>query len=67
MNQRIVLKECKTRAELKKFSRFAIDLYRGNDCYVPPIVDSEVDLFDPKKNPSLAFCEAICLLAMRDG
>lgn len=67
MNQQIELRECKTRAELKKFSRFAIDLYRGNDCYVPPIVDSEVDLFDPKKNPSLVFCDAICLLALRDG
>lgn len=67
MNQQIVLKECKSRAELKKFSRFAIDLYRGNDCYVPPIVSSEVDLFDPEVNPSLEFCEKINLLAFRDG
>lgn len=63
----IELKPCKTRAELKQFTRFAINLYRGNDCYVPPIVDSEVDLFDPKVNPSLEFCESVCLLALRDG
>lgn len=63
----IELRLCKTRAELKRFSRFALDLYRGNDCYVPPIVESEIDLFDPKKNPSLEFCEAVCYLAYRDG
>lgn len=63
----IELRECKTRAELKRFSRFPIDMYRGNDCYVPQIIDSEVDLFDPKKNPSLEFCEAISYLAYRDG
>ena len=62
----IELRLCKTRAELKRFSRFALDLYRGNDCYVPPIVESEVDLFDAEKNPSLDFCEAICYLAYRD-
>ena len=63
----IELRKCTSRAELKRFSRFPLDLYRGNDCYVPPIVASEVDLFDPHKNPSLDFCEAVCFLACRDG
>ena len=63
----IELRKCTSRAELKRFSRFPLDLYRGNDCYVPPIVASEVDLFDPHKNPSLDFFEAVCFLACRDG
>jgi GNAT superfamily N-acetyltransferase len=51
------------RRALRRFVQFAIDLYRGNDCYVPPIVSSEVDNLDPGVNPALEFCDAVYYLA----
>lgn len=56
-----------TRANLKKFTQFQIDLYRGNDCYVPPLISDDVDTLDPKKNPAFDFCESVCYMALRDG
>ncbi|MDE7159436.1 MAG: N-acetyltransferase [Muribaculaceae bacterium] len=55
------------RSELKKFTQFQIDLYKGNDCYVPPLVKDDVDTLDPKSNPAFDFCEAQCFMAYRDG
>ncbi len=56
-----------TRSELKKFTQFQIDLYKGNDCYVPPLITDDVDTLDPKSNPAFDFCEAQCFMAYRDG
>lgn len=56
-----------TRSELRKFTRFQIDLYKGNDCYVPPLIKDDVDTLDPKSNPAFDFCEAQCFMAYRDG
>lgn len=55
------------RKELKKFVQFAIDLYDGNDCYVPPIIKSEVDILDKDVNPAFDFCESVYYMAYRDG
>lgn len=50
-----------------KFVRFPINLYRGNDCYVPPLVIDEVSTLSPDKNPAFDFCEGQCFLAFKDG
>ena len=55
------------RGPLKKFVKFGISLYKGNDCYVPPLVFDEVETFLPSKNPAFAFCEAQPFMAYRDG
>lgn len=52
---------------LKKFVKFGISLYDGNDCYVPPLVLDEVETFLPSKNPAFAFCEAQPFMAYRNG
>lgn len=56
-----------TKRELTKFVDFAIDLYKDNDCYVPPLVTDDVDTLRPDKNPAFDFCEAACWMAYRDG
>ena len=56
-----------TKSELKKYVKFGIDLYKGNDCYVPPLVFDEIDSLLPEKNPAFDFCKAQAFMAYRDG
>lgn len=53
--------------DLKKFTRFQIDLYKGNPYYVPPLVSDDVRTLLPAKNPAFDFCDAACFMAYRDG
>jgi hypothetical protein len=63
----IHISEIKGRRALRRFVRFAIDLYRGNDCYVPPIIDSEIDNLDADTNPALDFCTTVYYIATDDA
>ena len=56
-----------TRRELNGYVKFGIDLYEGNDCYVPPLVFDEVETLMPQKNPAFEFCRAQSFMAYRDG
>lgn len=56
-----------TKDELKKYIQFGIDLYKGNDCYVPPLFFDEIDTLRPDKNPAFDFCKAQSFMAYRDG
>lgn len=56
-----------TKAGLKAFTCFQIDLYKGNDCYVPPLVSDDVATLSPEKNPAFDFCESVYFMAFRDG
>ncbi len=62
----IEVRRIEGRKALRRFVRFAIDLYRGNDCYVPPIIESEVDIMDTDVNPAFDFCESVYFMAYRD-
>lgn len=62
-----IVKIDSTRSALRRFTQFQIDLYRGNDCYVPPLVSDDVNTLDPDRNPAFDFCSAQCFMAMRDG
>ena len=55
------------KSEIKKYVQFGIDLYKGNDCYVPPLVFDEVDSLLPDKNPAFDFCKAQSFMAYRDN
>jgi len=63
----IEVKQIQGRAALRKFVQFQIDLYRGVDAFVPPMIESEVDCLDPDKNPAFEFCQAAFFVAVRDG
>lgn len=56
-----------TNKELKAYVKFGIDLYRGNDCFVPPLVSDEIETLMPDKNPAFDFCKAQSFMAYRDG
>lgn len=52
-----------TRGNLRKFTHFGIDLYKGNAYYVPPLVLDDINTLDPKTNPAFDFCEAAYFMA----
>ena len=53
--------------ELKKFVQFGIDHYKGNDCYVPPLILDDVNTLLPSENPAFDFCKAAAWMAYKDG
>lgn len=55
------------KSQLKKFVKFGIDLYKGNQYFVPPLVVDELATLDPEKNPAFDFCEAEYFMAFKDG
>lgn len=59
----IQIAEISGRKELRKFVSFAIQLYKDNDCYVPPLIEDEVDTLDRTKNPALRFCDSVYYIA----
>lgn len=63
----IIIKEIKTKRELRHFVQFGIDLYKGNPYYCPPIFFDEVNSFDPKSNPALEVCDHVTYLAYRNN
>lgn len=56
-----------TRSELKKFVKFAVELYKDSPYYVPPLISDDVDTLDPRKNPAFDYCEAQAFMAYCDG
>ena len=63
----IVIKEVKTKRELRRFVQFGIDLYEGNEYYCPPIIFDEINAFSPSGNPALEVCDFILYMAYRNG
>ena len=56
-----------TKSDLKNFIRFQLDLYKGNDCFVPPLISDDLATLDPDKNPAFDFCDAAYFMAYRGG
>lgn len=55
------------KSELRKYVQFGIDLYAGNDCFVPPLVFDEINTFMPDKNPAFEYCRSQSFMAYRDS
>lgn len=53
--------------QLRQYVQFGIDLYRNNDCYVPPLISDDVNTLRPEGNPAFDFCEAQSFMAFRNG
>lgn len=53
--------------ELKKYVQFGIDLYDGNQWFVPPLITDDINTLSPDINPAFEFCEAKSFMAFRDG
>lgn len=62
----VVIKKVTTKDELRRFIHFGIDLYEGNDCFVPPLIYDELATLNMSKNPAFEHCDASYFLAYRD-
>ena len=63
----IEIRKIDTKGGLKKFVKWGIDLYKGNECFVPPLVMDDVNTLDPHNNPAFDFCESIYFMAYDYG
>ena len=61
------IREVQSRQDLKRFIRFANDLYSDCPYYCPPLFFDEMNTFNEAKNPALEVCEKQLFLAYRDG
>jgi len=63
----VVIKEVKTRSQLRRFVNFPEKLYRKNPCYVPPLVFDQMDTLDRKRGAAKEFCDSVLYLAYKNG
>lgn len=63
----VEIKQVKDKDTLRQFVRFGIDLYEGNEFFVPPLIFDEIATLSPDKNPAFEHCDAVCFLAYRNG
>lgn len=59
----ITVQEVTDKVGLKKFVKFPFALYQGNQYWVPPIINDELETFDKDKNPAFKTAEAQFFLA----
>ena len=63
----VSIKTVETKAELKTFIKFPLDLYKDCPYYVPNIFMDEMSALDMEKNPMGKYCKARKFLAYKDG
>ena len=56
-----------TKAQLKRFVQFNLDLYKGHPCFVPDLYGDTINTLRKDRNAAFEFCEADYFLAYRDG
>ena len=62
----IVIKEVKSKKDLKKFVAFPYKLYKGNKYWIPQLKKDEMNLFMKEKNPAFEFCDVKLWLAYKN-
>lgn len=62
----ITIKEVTTSEDLKTFVKFPFELYKNNKYWVPPIIQDEIETFNPS-NPIFKTVEAKLFLAIKSG
>lgn len=63
----IIVKEIKSKPDLRIFIKFPLFLYKNNPYYVPALLIDEIQTLHPKKNPSFERCEARYWMAFDDA
>lgn len=61
------LREIESKRDLIKFIKFPFGLYKGNDCYVPPLIEFELSTLRKDKNPSFDHCDAAYFIVLKSG
>ena len=57
----------RSKAVLKKFVKLPWKIYKGNKCWVPPLISDVMNTLDPKKNSSLSAGNFEMFLVLSDG
>ena len=65
--ENVCIKKVTTKKELEMFINFPLDLYSGNEQYVPEMANDVRDSFNPEKNHGLKFSEIQAFIAEKDG
>jgi GNAT superfamily N-acetyltransferase len=63
----LIIREVKTKKELKKFIRFGINLYKDCEFAAPPLLMDDLLNLTKGKNPALDFCDVAFFLAYKDN
>ena len=63
----IEVKEITGKKELRKFVTFPFTLYKNNPYWVPPIINEELESFDPETNPVFEHAQARFFVALQNG
>ncbi len=63
----IEVKKISSKSDVKKFVQFQMELYKGNDYFVPPIIKDELNIFDPEVNQVFKNADCWLFLAYKNG
>ncbi len=63
----IIVKEVRSRAELREFIYLPAKIHKGEANWLPPLYSDEWHLFDKKKNSSYSYSDAEFFLAWKDN
>ena len=63
----VTIKTVETKADLKTFVKFPLELYKGCPYYVPNIYVDEMSALNPAKNPMSKYAKSRKFLAYKDG
>lgn len=63
----IEIREIVSRKGLKQFILFPFSLYKDDPRWVPPLIRGEYNTLDRKTNPAYEHCDALFLMAYKDG
>jgi len=63
----IIVKEVKTKKDIKEFLEFPLKLYKDNEYYIPALYGDEKNMYDREKNAAYEYCESIEAIAYKDN
>lgn len=63
----VEIRKVTTKDMLRDFVQFGIDLYAGNEYFVPPLVYDEMATLNQSKNPAFDHCDSAYFMAYKDG
>ncbi len=63
----VSIREVKDRSDLRRWVKFPYSHYRGQTCYVPPVLKEELSHFDGRRTPAFEVSQAKLLLAVAHG
>jgi GNAT superfamily N-acetyltransferase len=63
----VTIRPIHTPAEFRAFTKFRIDLYKGNACDTPPLYSDELETLCDGRNPALDIYKHQAYVAERDG